>query len=101
MTTSSVLLLCAMVSLIGCAEMDPYRNPYLYQPTGANAGNLGAMVVTPLDLAHGQEATGANGAEAAAAVHRLLTDKPHPLAVTNTTAIGGLGPYPTTAGGTN
>ncbi len=70
------------LGLAGCQEMDPYRNPYLFQLSGANQGNLGAMLANPGDLVRGQGAEGADSGEAEAAIQRLRSGKPRPLQLT-------------------
>ena len=77
------------IGLTGCQEMDPYRNPYLFQLSGANQGNLGAMLADPGDLVRGQGAAGADAGEAEAAIQRLRSGKPRPLQLTGSGAGAG------------
>lgn len=65
--------------LAGCNDLDPYRRPYTWSPTGANAGNIAAMVANPNDLIRGHGVQKLDGKEAAVSVERIWTDKPKPL----------------------
>lgn len=46
--------LIGLLLLAGCASRDPYRRTDVWQPTGANAANLAAMVANPHDLISGR-----------------------------------------------
>ena len=65
--------------LSGCAETEPYQKAGMWQPTGANALNLAAMVQNPADLIRGKGARGFDAREAGAPVQRLLAGNPTPL----------------------
>jgi hypothetical protein len=65
--------------LAGCNEIDPYRRPYTWSPTGASAGNIAAMVANPNDLIRGHGVQRSDGKESVTAVERIWTDKPKPL----------------------
>ena len=41
-------------ALAACQDMDPYARTDVWQPTGANAGNIAAMVANPHDLIRGR-----------------------------------------------
>ena len=48
------LICLSLLALAGCAESDPYRRPGMWQPEGANAANMAAMVERKSDLVHGR-----------------------------------------------
>ena len=75
----SCLPLLTLVALAACAETDPYQKAGQWQPTGANALNLAAMVASPADLLRGRGERGAQGKEAAPAVERLFQGRPAAL----------------------
>ncbi|MEJ0016004.1 MAG: hypothetical protein WDN25_05465 [Acetobacteraceae bacterium] len=72
-------LFAGVLTLAACQEMDPYTRPGTWQPTGANAGNIAAMVADPYDLIRGRPATRVDSKASDLAVGRLWTDKPKPL----------------------
>lgn len=75
-----VPLLGAAAMLQACAATDPQLNHEAWQPTGANARNLAAEVVDPMDLVRGRAAAaGSDGTLAAAAVARLRSGHVKPL----------------------
>ncbi len=65
----------AIMTALACSACQPAGWPL----TGANDVNLGAMAATPADLVTGQNAPGADGQQAAAAVARLRQDRVRPL----------------------
>jgi hypothetical protein len=88
-----IRLIAALLALAacGCAADDPYRTSDLWQPTGANAGNLAAMAARPRDLVLGHgRASGGNRLEADA-VERLWEGRARPLtSATGSSAAGGV-----------
>ena len=86
--------------LAGCAETDPYLKSGMWQPVGANARNLAAMVETPTDLLRGRGTTGTPGVEAAPAVSRYWSGKATPLPASSTqqSPTGPAAPAPGTGG---
>jgi type IV pilus biogenesis protein CpaD/CtpE len=70
---------CLAGLLSGCNNLETYQNNTSWHPTGANATNLAAQVVNPVDLTHGQATGGSDGLAAAAAVDRLRHDHVKPL----------------------
>ncbi len=82
------LLPIALLALAGCGSRDPYRRTDVWQPTGSNAANLAAMVANPNDLRQGRGVTRIGTIEPAAAVNRLWTDNPRPLAPSASTGAG-------------
>ena len=68
-----------VLAAAGCAETDPYMRPGLWQPTGANALNLAAMVERPSDLLRGRGTRGSPAFEALPPVGRIITGKLTPL----------------------
>ena len=65
--------------LAGCATLDPYERPGQWQPVGANARNLAAMVANPRDLIRGHGDARVTGVQATTPVTALLAGKPAPL----------------------
>lgn len=53
----AVIPMAAVLLLAGCESREPYRRTDVWQPTGANAANLAAMVANPHDLIRGHGAT--------------------------------------------
>ena len=49
-----VALIAAVLVLAACQQMDPYTRTDEWQPNGANAGNISAMVADPYDLIRGR-----------------------------------------------
>ena len=90
-----------VLALAGCADTDPYMKPGRWQPTGANAVNLAAMVAKPTDLIRGRGATSAIGLEATPPVARLWSGKltPLPAVGSQDATTGPAGQAP--SGGTN
>ncbi|MBB2203312.1 hypothetical protein [Gluconacetobacter tumulisoli] len=80
-------VLC-LLALAGCAEMEPYRKPYAWHPTGANAANLAAMVADPHDLERGHDAGAVDAQAPVLAVERLRVDRPKALPSTSGIASG-------------
>ena len=67
-------LLAAVLSVAACQEMDPYARNDMWQPTGANAGNIAAMVANPYDLIRGRGSDRTDSNEPVLAIHRVNTD---------------------------
>ena len=82
--------------LAGCSETDPYQKTGAWQPTGANAINLSAMVQNPADLLRGRGGQGSLAREASAPVERLLSGRTTPLpgASTQSASPGPAAPAP-------
>jgi uncharacterized membrane protein YgcG len=82
-------LLAAVLSVAACQAMDPYARNDMWQPTGANAGNIAAMVANPYDLirGHGSDVTDSN--EPVLAIHRVNTDRTKALLDPGATSSGG------------
>lgn len=72
---SSATLLAALAAA-GCTETDPYAREGTWQPTGANARNIAAMVTNKQDLIRGRGAPGSDPVEATSAVLRLWEGTP-------------------------
>jgi type IV pilus biogenesis protein CpaD/CtpE len=66
----------SLLVLAGCDSRDPYRRTDVWQPTGANAGNLAAMVADPQDLLAGRGDARMNASEPAIAASRIWADTP-------------------------
>jgi len=85
------IIATAAVSLGGCAFMDPYERPGVWQPIGANDLNRELQVARPTDLVLGRGTTDSYGVTAAAAVDRLARDRVKPLPESSITGVGGAG----------
>ncbi len=70
-----LMALSLPLALAACAMEDPLTRPGLWQPIGANATNLAAMVADPQDLVTGVPDRTADGQLAAAAVARYRAGK--------------------------
>lgn len=68
-------MLAAVLSVAACQEMDPYARNDMWQPTGANAGNIAAMVANPYDLIRGRGSDRTDSNEPVLAIHRVNTDR--------------------------
>jgi len=83
-------VLCVAAGLVaGCARLDPYQRPGMWQPEGVNDRNIAAMVQDPRDLAHGRGDGGPAWNTGAAAVDRLWRDKVKPFPTDQTQAPSG------------
>ena len=87
----AIMALPFVLWLSGCAETEPYQKTGMWQPTGANALNLAAMVQNPADLVRGRGARGFDAREAGPPVQRLLSGNPTPLPASSSQA-GASGP---------
>lgn len=87
MSTTRFLILLAGC-LTGCAQADPYRRQGMWQPEGANAANIAAMVQRPADLLHGRADATWQTHRAADAVDRLWTDRERSFPGHGTTNLG-------------
>lgn len=67
------------LALASCEANDPYRASDLWQPAGANAGNLAAMAARPRDLVVGRGGRLTDGRLSADAVDRVWQDRAKPL----------------------
>ncbi|MFL5333169.1 MAG: hypothetical protein ACJ8H8_08285, partial [Geminicoccaceae bacterium] len=79
MRTQAVGLLALLGVLAGCTETEPYERAGQWNPLGANAANLRAMVADPHDLELGRAPGPGAGDMGAAAVARLRSGTVHPL----------------------
>lgn len=77
--TLSVAFTAGLLALAGCDSRDPYLRTDVWQPTGANAGNIAAMVADPHDLISGRGTDVQNAGEPALAVSHVWLDTPKPL----------------------
>jgi uncharacterized membrane protein YgcG len=77
--TLSFALVASQVALAGCDSRDPYMRTDVWQPTGANAGNIAAMVADPHDLISGHGVAVQNSNAPALAVTHIWLDQPKPL----------------------
>ena len=95
MKTAQALLrigtIAAAISLGGCAAMDPFERPGMWQPIGANDLNRELQVARPTDLVMGRGTTDSYGVTAAAAVDRLQRDRVKALPQTSISGVAGGG----------
>jgi len=75
-----IFLASALLIVCGCSDADPYYRADVWQPTGANSGNIAAMLARPNDLilGRGQAALG-DSYQQTGAVERVWQDKTKPL----------------------
>ena len=73
--TLSLLALGGLLMLAGCDQLDPMMRTDRWQPSGANAGNLAAMVADPHDLIRGRGDIFRDSNDQALAVTRIDTDQ--------------------------
>ena len=66
----------ALLTLAGCDQRDPYLRTDVWKPTGANAGNIAAMVADPNDLIRGHGTMINDTSEPALAVGHIWSDQP-------------------------
>ena len=78
-TIVRVALFGGMLGLAACQDLDPYTRSGTWQPTGANQGNLAAMVANPYDLIRGRGLPATDSKEPTLAINRVSTDAPKPL----------------------
>jgi hypothetical protein len=79
MRNQAVGLLTLLGLLAGCAETEPYQRAGQWNPLGANAANLRAMVADPRDLVLGRDGASSPGDMGAVAVARLRAGAVRPL----------------------
>ncbi|HVC63814.1 MAG TPA: hypothetical protein VND19_26030 [Acetobacteraceae bacterium] len=72
-------ILASLTVLGGCDQRDPYLRTDVWNPTGANAGNIAAMVADPHDLISGRGTDVQNSNEPALAVGHVWLDQPKSL----------------------
>jgi type IV pilus biogenesis protein CpaD/CtpE len=72
----TTVLLAGVLLLTGCADRDPYRRTDVWQPTGANAANLAAMVANPYDLIRGHGSDRQLAKAPDLAIERIWVGKP-------------------------
>jgi type IV pilus biogenesis protein CpaD/CtpE len=93
------LMIVGLLVLAGCTDRDPYRRNDVWQPTGANAANLAAMAANPNDLIQGHAQSRIDTRTPVAAVNRLWSDNPRPLAGGSSGGSGGGGSGGSSGGG--
>jgi len=74
-----VALFAAVLVVAACQQMDPYTRSDMWQPTGANAGNIAAMVANPYDLIHGRGVDKVDSKASNIAVNHIWSDTPKVL----------------------
>lgn len=88
-----LILAAGLLALAGCDQLDPQLKTDAWRPTGANAGNIAAMVADPHDLISGHGTMFHDVHAPALAVDHLWLDQPKPL-VSSTGGSGGGGASP-------
>lgn len=97
--SARAITMLGIVLLAGCAETDPYSRPDMWQPQGANAANLAAMVEHPSDLVRGRSDRAALTREPRDAVERLWEDRERLFPGQTRTATGATGSASAAKGG--
>jgi type IV pilus biogenesis protein CpaD/CtpE len=87
----AVVLAALALALSGCQPLDPYQRTDVWTPTGANAGNIAAMVANPQDLIRGHGTPIEDAHEPVTAVGHVWNDQPKPLGFTGGGGSGGGG----------
>jgi len=64
-------ILLSGLLLAGCTSIDPYHRAGMWQPSGANAANLAAMVADPHDLIRGHGVNGGLAKDQVVAVDKV------------------------------
>jgi hypothetical protein len=78
-TIIRVGLLAAILAVAACQQMDPYTRTDTWQPSGANAGNISAMVANPYDLIRGRGVDKVDSRESGIAINHIWNDTPKGL----------------------
>lgn len=90
--TLQLACIAGLLTLAGCGDQrDPYLRTDVWKPTGANAGNIAAMVADPHDLISGRGTIVQNSNEPALAVQHVWLDRPKPFMSSESTGGGGGG----------
>jgi type IV pilus biogenesis protein CpaD/CtpE len=74
-----VALIGLILGLTSCEQMNPYTRTDTWQPTGANAGNISAMVADPYDLIRGRGVDRVDSKESNVAIGHVWADTPKAL----------------------
>ena len=74
-----VAVIASVLVLAACQDMDPYTRANTWQPTGANAGNIAAMVANPYDLIRGRGVDRIDAKASDRAIDHIWEDKPKKL----------------------
>jgi hypothetical protein len=77
--TLKLAAIAGLIALAGCDSRDPYLRTDVWKPTGANAGNIAAMVADPHDLISGHGVGVQNANEPTLAVNHIWLDHPKPI----------------------
>lgn len=72
-------MVIGVLMLTACQDMDPYTRTDMWQPSGANAGNIAAMVANPYDLIRGRGVTIVDSKESNIAIGHIWSDTPKAL----------------------
>ena len=74
-----VFIVIGVLALAGCDQLDPQLKVDAWRPTGANAGNIAAMVANPRDLVSGHGMIFEDSGAATLAVGHITADQPKPM----------------------
>ncbi len=74
-----LLLMTGLLLLSACGNRDPYLRDDVWKPTGANAGNLAAMVANPNDLIVGRHSAVSDTHASTIAIQHIWEGQPSPL----------------------
>ena len=93
------LVLLSLLACAGCEQRDPYMRTDVWRPTGANAGNIAAMVADPRDLIRGRDTAGQDSRAATLAVGQIWANQPTPLLQGASSSPSSMTPTASGAGG--
>jgi hypothetical protein len=74
-----IALIASVLGLAACQQMDPYSRTDEWQPNGANAGNISAMVADPYDLIRGRGVDVSDSKPSNLAIGHVWNDQPKAL----------------------
>jgi type IV pilus biogenesis protein CpaD/CtpE len=69
----------SLLLLTACAQRDPFLRDDVWKPTGANAGNLAAMVANPNDLVVGRHTSRSDTKASTIAIQHIWDGTPQSL----------------------
>jgi type IV pilus biogenesis protein CpaD/CtpE len=99
--THVLLLLTGALFLSACGSRDPYLRDDVWKPTGANAGNLAAMVANPNDLLVGRHTVRSDTKASTVAIQHIWDGQPQPLSYGSSAAPSGASSSSSPSGGSS
>lgn len=87
--TNCLLLLTGALILSACGNRDPYLRNDVWTPTGANAGNMAAMLANPNDLLVGRHSAKGDTKASTVAIQHIWEGQPQPLSYGSSAAGSG------------